>query len=479
MRTVDVAIIGAGTAGLQAYAAAALHTENVLLIEQGAYGTTCARRGCMPSKLMIAAADAAHAVRHAEEFGIRGGPAAIDGQAVMARVHRLRDHFVRGVVEDTEAIPQERRLRGRARFREPGILEVDGEPLRARRIVIATGSTARVPDMLGRGAGQRLLTIDDVFEWNDLPESVVVFGAGVIGIEAAQFLARLGVRVCCLSKGGKIAILTDPHVNEAAHAILGAEFHLDTDAEIERVENDGCSVSVTFREDGETRTERFDYALAATGREPALGGLALENSGLKRDRRGVPLSDPATGLCESGEGPGCAPVFIAGDAEGRAPVLPVASDDGRIAGDNAGRWPGVKAHERKVPLFVTYSRPSIGIAGMMAEEVAASGLDYRTGEASFADQGRAVVEGRARGLLRIYGEWATGRILGAEMIGPDAEHHAHLLAWAIGRGLCVPEALGLPVYHPCTEEAVRTALRDLCRNLQLDDLAVERIMPSD
>ncbi len=108
-----------------------------------------------------------------------------------------------------------------------------------------------------------------------------------------------------------------------------------------------------------------------------------------------------------------------------------------------------------------------------------SGLEFRIGEASFADQGRAVVEDRAKGLLRVYGEWATGLLLGAEMIGPDAEHHAHLLAWAIGAKLTVADALHLPVYHPCTEEAVRTALRDLARELLLDDLPVERIMPGE
>ena len=481
MRAVDVAVIGAGSAGLQAYKAAHRHTDSVVLIEGGAYGTTCARSGCMPSKLLIAAADAAHAARGAGVFGVRTGEVSVDGAAVMARLHDLRDRFVEGVVADTLAIPEENRLRGHARFREPGVLEVDGTPLRARRVVIATGSVPRVPPQIEEGAGTRCLTIADLFELDALPGSVVVFGAGVIGVEAAQALARLGVRVRCLSKGGSVATLTDEAVTDVAADVLRADFPLDLDADIRTVEHDEDSVSVTFadRDRDEVVTERFDWALAATGRVPNVGGLGLENAGLRLDEDGVPVADRATCLCEAGEGPTDAAVFVAGDAEGSDPVLPVAIDDGRIAGDNAGRWPEIKAHQRKAGLLVTYTKPSIGVAGLSRADIEAAGHPFAVGEASFADQGRAVVEDRARGLLRVYGEHGTGRLLGAEMITPDGEHHAHLLAWVLGQGLRVQEALGLPVYHPCTEEGVRSALRDLARALRMDDLPVERIMPDD
>ncbi|MBB4658763.1 dihydrolipoyl dehydrogenase [Parvularcula dongshanensis] len=476
MRTVDVAIIGAGTAGLQAYAAARHWTDSIVLIEDGAYGTTCARSGCMPSKLLIAAAERAHEARGAKVFGIETGEVTVDGPAVMRRLQDLRDHFLEGVVAQTEAIPEARRLRGHARFREPGVLEVGGEMLRAQRIVIATGSVSRIPDQLREGAGARLLTIADLFELRDLPESVVVFGAGVIGVEAAQALVRLGVRVRCLSKGGDVAMLTDPVITKTAHEILGGEFPVELDAQIDEVRNDQDGVHVTFTIDGEARTETFERALVATGRVPNMGGLDIENAGLKLDEHGVPLSDRATCLCEAGESPSAVAVFIAGDAEGNAPVLPVASDDGRIAGDNAGRWPHVKAHRRKTDLFITYTKPSIATAGMRYAQIVKSGRRFEVGEASFADQGRAVIEDRARGLLRLYGEWETGILLGAELIAPDAEHHAHLLAALIAQGLCAPEALGIPFYHPCTEEAIRTSLRDLCAKLLLDDLPVERMI---
>lgn len=477
MRTVDVAVVGAGSAGMQAYKAAKRWTDSVVLIEGGAYGTTCAREGCMPSKLLIAAAEHAHAAREAATFGIDAGEVRVDGRAVMARMHRMRDEFVSGVLSQIDEMPDEDKLRGQARFREPGIVEVDGTPLRAHRVVLATGSIPRVPDQIREGAGDRCLTIADLFELDDLPKSLVVFGAGVIGIEAAQTMARLGVRVRCVSKGGMVANLTDERVSGVAAGILSGEFPLAAEAEIGDVSREDDQVSVTFKVDGETHTERFDYALAATGRVPNVRGIGLENAGLRLDEDGVPVPDRATCQAQAGEGPVDAPVFVAGDAEGNDPVLPVAVDDGRIAGDNAGRWPDVKAHERKAGLLITYTRPSIGVCGLSLKEIQDGGYDYRVGEASFADQGRAKVEARAKGLVRIYGEWGTGLILGAELIAPDGEHHAHLLSWLIGMKAEVGQALALPVYHPCTEEAVRSALRELARELLLDDLPVERIMP--
>ena len=143
----DVAIIGAGTAGMSAYRAALAHTPNVLVIENGPYGTTCARVGCMPSKLLIAAAEAAHTIAHAGRFGVHGGELRVDGAAVMARVRSERDRFVGFVLDAVEHWPAEHRLRGRARFIDDHTLDVDGHTrVLASRIVIATGSRPTLPE---------------------------------------------------------------------------------------------------------------------------------------------------------------------------------------------------------------------------------------------------------------------------------------------------------------------------------------------
>jgi dihydrolipoamide dehydrogenase len=146
IRNVDVAVIGAGSAGLVAFGQVRKHTDSVVLIEDGEYGTTCARVGCMPSKLLIAAAEAAHRAGSAERFGVRAGELRIDGGAVMERVRRERDRFVRLAVQSMhKRIEDTALVRGRARFVEPGLLEIDGgQRIRADRIVIATGSRTHI-----------------------------------------------------------------------------------------------------------------------------------------------------------------------------------------------------------------------------------------------------------------------------------------------------------------------------------------------
>ena len=232
-RKVDVAIIGAGTAGMGAYRAAKGQTEKLLLIEGAHYGTTCARVGCMPSKLLIAAAEAAHDVAFASRFGVRvEGIVRVDGREVMARVRRERDRFVGFVVEAVEEWPAETRIKGRAQFLDDHTLVLDGgDRVEADRIVIATGSRTNQPAEFAV-LGDRIVVNDDVFDWEDLPRSVAVFGAGVIGLELGQALSRLGVRVRIFGRGGAVALLTDPEVRAAMLAAMRDGLDVDADAKV-------------------------------------------------------------------------------------------------------------------------------------------------------------------------------------------------------------------------------------------------------
>lgn len=465
--TTDVAVIGAGTAGLAAYRAVRAAGARAVIIEAGPHGTTCARVGCMPSKLLIAAAEAAHAVERAPRFGVHvDAPVRVDGREVMARVRRERDRFVGFVVEGVEAIPAEDRITGRARFVDSHTLQVDDGPtIVARAIVIATGSRPSVPPML-QNLGDRLVVNDDVFSWETLPESVAVFGPGVIGLELGQSLARLGVRVVVLGRGGRLGPLTDPVVAKAAAQAFSHEFFLDPDAHVSRVERDGGQVVIDYRgPGGDARSERFEYVLAATGRVPNVDGLDLQNAGIDRDARGVPLFDPAT--LQAGE----SHIFIAGDAANFIPLLHEAADEGRIAGGNAAAHPEVSPGRRRAPLGIVFTDPQMAIVGAGFAKLQASDPAIAIGQVSFDDQGRSRVMLRNRGHLRVYADRATGVFLGAEMAGPDAEHIGHLLAWALQAGMTVQQMLEMPFYHPVVEEGLRTALRDLDAQIRSGNLA--------
>lgn len=469
-RKVDVAIIGAGTAGLSAYNAAKKYTDNILIIEAGKYGTTCARVGCMPSKLLIAAADYAHHGQQGDVFGITYSPPQINGVAVMQRIRKERDRFVSSVIESVEEFPAENKVDGRAKFISASELEVvkaDGttETIQAKRIIIATGSSPSIPECLN-AAGPRLLISDDIFEWQDLPSSIAIFGPGVIGLELGQALSRLGIKVAVFGKSGELAAISDPAISHCADIEFNREFYLDLNAETANIREakDGVVIEYRHREKGMIE-EKFDYVLAATGRRPNVEFLALENTDLALDAKGIPYYNRYTGQC------GNSSIYIAGDVSNDVPLLHEAVDEGRIAGGNAARSlrdaDDIRAGARRTPLSVVFTDPQIASVGQNLESIRKNCNDcYAIGEVNFEDQGRARVINKNRGLLRVYGEQGTGLLLGAEMFGPAAEHIAHQLAWVIQLRLTVQQVLELPFYHPVLEEGVRTALRDLNRKLR-------------
>jgi dihydrolipoamide dehydrogenase len=464
---IDVAIIGAGTAGMSAYRAALVHTQSVVVIEGGPYGTTCARVGCMPSKLLIAAAEAAHNANHADAFGVHVEGIRIDGAAVMKRVREERDRFVGFVTEAVDQWPAEHRLRGHARFLDSHSLQVDAHTrVNARRIVIATGSQANVPAAWREAAGDRLIINDDVFAWQTLPKSVAVLGAGVIALELAQALHRLGVRVRLYGRSGRVGPLTDPALQTLSVSVFANELPLTLNARDLQFKRDGDEIVVRVGDD----EQNYEWVLAASGRRPNVHGLGLEHTGLPLDAQGVPVFDRHTG--QMGE----SPVFIAGDANSELELLHEAADEGRIAGDNAGRFPDVRRHPRRAPLAVAFSDGQIMLAGQSHAQLVQAGVNFAVGEVSFEDQGRSRVILKNQGTLRVYGEHGSDRFLGAEMLGPAAEHLGHLLAWSVQRGDTVQQMLDSPYYHPVIEEGLRTALRVLQRKLHLGPPPVERCL---
>ena len=458
VRRVDVAIVGAGTAGLTARRAAVDGGASVAIVESGPYGTTCARVGCMPSKLLIAAADARHEVAHADLFGIRvPDGVAVDGRAVMERVRRERDRFVGLVIEGVEAIPAAQRIRGRARFLEPGVLAVDDHTrIEARAVVIAAGSRPTIPPSL-LSVREHVLVNDDLFELRDLPRSLAVVGTGVIGLEIGQAMHRLGVRTVFFSHSQRLGPFTDPEVQRSAAAVFGGELALRLSAEI-AVRRDGEGFVIEWHDGAGPHTERVDAVLAATGRHPDLDDLQLANAGVSCDATGRPAVDRHTTQC------GDAAVFLAGDVSDDHPVLHEAADEGHIAGANAAAYPNVVAHPRRTPLMIAFTDPNMALVGTPWAEL--DPAEIKVGAVDYGDQGRARVMGRNAGVVRIYARGACGTLLGAEMFGPRVEHTAHLLSWAVQLKLTVEQALELPFYHPVVEEGIRTALRDLCAKVE-------------
>lgn len=472
---VDVAVIGGGTAGLASYRAAKEYTDSVLLIEGEQFGTTCARVGCMPSKLLIAAAEAAHSAQHTAPFGVFvDGDVRVDGQKVMQRVRDERDRFVGFVVEAVDGINEADKIMGKATFVDNNTLTIgDHTQVTAERIVIATGSRPAYPGVWN-DLGDKLIINDDLFNWTDLPKSVAVFGPGVIGLELGQSLHRLGVEVLMFGMGGQVGPFTDPEVMAYAEKTFSDEFYLDADANVKEMIRKDDQVQITYIDkQGVEQVKLVEYVLAATGRRPNVDNLGLENISIENDDRGVPVADPFT-MQTSVEN-----IFIAGDASNQIPLLHEAADQGKIAGSNAGRYPQIRVGLRRSSIAAVFTDPQLAMIGLsrkqVIEKLGSCGC-FETGTVSFEDQGRSRVMLKNKGLLHIYAEQGTGRLLGAEMIGPQAEHLAHLLAWAHQNRMTISQMLDMPFYHPVIEEGVRTALRDLNAKLRLGTEMINQCM---
>jgi dihydrolipoamide dehydrogenase len=446
-REVDVAIIGSGTAGLNALSQVRKAGRSFVLINGGEPGTTCARVGCMPSKAMIQVAEDYHRRTHLGEYGVDGHEEmTLDLPEALEHVQDLRDTFVDRVLSNSTDDMGDEFLQEYARFIEPTLLEAGEQRIRARAVVVATGSRPLVPKAW-QVFGERILTTDTLFEQADLPESMAVIGLGTIGLELGQSLQRLGVRVTGFDQMETIAGAQDPEVARCAIQLLGKEFplHLGQAAAIAE-ESDRLRVTAG------PHSAVVDKVLCSIGRVPNVENLGLENLGLKLDVRGVPDYNPNTMQI------GDLPVFIAGDVTAFRPILHEAGDEGKIAGFNAATGE-LAAFRRKTPLFINFCDPNICAVGARW-----GGLDPETtavGQINFAPVGRALIMGKNKGVLRLYGDKKTGRLLGAEMIAPKGENLAHILCWCIEQGLTAGDLLRMPFYHPVIEEALQAALYDL------------------
>jgi len=452
-RNVDVAVIGAGSAGNFSLSQIVPARKSFVIINGGPTGTTCARVGCMPSKAAIHVADDFASRERFPKEGIQnGGALDIDGAGAMGRVRQLRDGFVKRVLGKTiDKMGPERFIDGHARFIEPTLLAVGDERVRAEKVIIATGSSPVVPAPW-KDFGDRILTTDSVFEMETLPESLAVIGLGAIGIELGQALARLGVEVVGIDVLETVAGIGDPAVREKAIETFGAEFPLWLGHPAE-IEDSGDGLVV--RAGGESKT--VDKVLAAMGRRPNLGDLGLKALGVELDDNGMPPFDPETMQVAD------LPVFVAGDVTGDRAVLHEAADEGRIAGFNAAR-DAVTRFRRKTPLAITFCDPQVAVVGTPWEE-----LDPDTtavGSFDMAMNGRTIIMDNTRGLLRVYGDKRDGRLLGATLFGSGAEHLGHQFAWALERSLSVFDMIAMPYYHPVIEEAFQNALVSLAEQVE-------------
>lgn len=454
MKKVEVIIIGSGTAGLNALSQVKKYTESYLLINGGFFGTTCARVGCMPSKVIIQVADDFHRKHIFKRFGIKGADnIRIDNNEVMEYTRDIRDILVDRVKSSsTDNMPTDKLIKGYANFINHNTIEVNGEQIEATKIIIATGSTPIMPVDFKR-FGDKVISTDDLFELEKLPKTMAVIGLGAIGLELGQALNRVGVKITGFDFLHNIGGITDESINKTAIDLISKEFdmHLGQNASLS-----ACDGGIKVHSgDNEIIVEKV---LLSIGRKPNLDKLNLENIGVKLDKKGLPVYNINTMQIED------KPIFLCGDASGDRTLLHEASDEGKIAGYNACAKKITK-FKRKTHIGIVFTSPNIISVGLGLNQLNKS--QTATAEMPMGPVSRALVMGENKGLIRIYADKKTGLLKGAQIIAARAENLAHLLVWAIEKKMTVNEMLQMPFYHPVIEEALQGALYNLKSKLNL------------
>ena len=444
----NVIVIGAGAGGLvTAYVAAAVRAK-VTLVEAGRMGGECLNTGCVPSKALIRSARAAHEVRNAGQLGVRAAGTEVDFPAIMCRVRTVIETIAPAdSVERYTALGVDVRL-GRGRIVDPWTVEVNGERLTGRAIVIATGSEPVVPPIAGL-EGSGYLTTDSMWdalaERPDLPGRMAIIGGGPIGVELAQAFARLGSRVILVEAGERILPKEDADVAAAIEQVLRREgVDLRTGEQAERVEARTLHTAQS--------AIPFDELLVAVGRKPRLTGLGLEDLGIATDLR-LDTNRWLETLFPN--------IYAVGDAEGSYQFTHAASHQAWHAAVNA-LFGGVKRFrvDYSVLPWVTFTDPEVAHVGHNEDSARKAGIAFELVRHELTHLDRAVAENANDGFVKLLVRPGTDRILGATIVGHNAGELIATIALAMKYRIGLKRLLATVHAYPTMAEATKLAAGD-------------------
>jgi len=452
MADYDVAIIGAGAAGLSIAAFSAQLGLKVALIERGRMGGDCLNYGCVPSKALLAAAHRAQQAREAGRFGIRLPPPEIDWAAVRAHVRGAVDRIAPNDSEERFRALGADVIRASAHFVAPDAIEAGGRRYTFRRAVVAAGSAPVVPAIPGL-AEVPYLTNETIFDLEDPPGHLIVLGGGPIGLEMAQAHARLGCLVTVIEAAPSIAGREDPELVEGLRQALRAEgVTLREGATLRRVEPDEPSGLVAVLEDGSRIAGT--HLLLAVGRAPRLAGLDLPAAGIEATRQGIATDLSLRSVSNRR-------VWAAGDIADPRGLGPrafthVCSQHAAIiARSMLFRLPA-KLDYAALPRVI-YTDPELAQVGLTEAEAREAGhTALRILRWPLSDNDRAVAEGRPEGLVKLI-TTPKGRLLGASVLGARAGDMAGIFGLMIGRKLPLSALAGLVLPYPTLAEAAKRA----------------------
>ncbi len=453
----DVVVIGGGSAGFAAASTAQSAGAGVAIVDHGPLGGLCILRGCMPTKAILRSAEVMALMRRAEEFGLAGVRVGADLGAINDRKKRLIDefaHYRAGQLRD----PRFTLFEEKASFVSPREVRAGNRILTAKSFIIATGSqVGRYPIPGLEEAGY--LTSDDILELRQAPESMIVLGAGAVGVELAQFFSRIGVRVSLIQRSGHILSKGDEDLARPVEARFREEgMQVFTGTRLIRVERNGPQRTVVFEQDGRQKSVAADVILQALGRVPRTDGLNLEAAGVNAGPKGIEVNAEMRTRQPH--------IFAVGDVNGHYEIVHIAIQQGEIAAHNAVHpdRPPLRMDER-LKMNVVFTDPQVASVGLLEKECRDRNLPYLTASYPFDDHGKSLILGETHGHVKILCQPGTGEILGAHIVGPEAGELIHQLATLMHFHGTVHDLARVPFYHPTLSEILSYPAEELVDQL--------------
>ena len=424
-RSYDLLILGTGNAGMGAAGVARAAGQSVAMVESREVGGTCALRGCVPKKVLVAAAQALHQIALAPEHRISVGPAKLDWAGLIARERG----FVEGVPDMFAASLETRGIdliHGRARFVGRNRVEVEGEVIEAGKILIATGSKPRPLPIKG---AEHLITSEEILESPEQPESLIFIGGGVVALEFGHVFARAGTKVTILEALPRLL----PRMEADAVARIHREserigIDILTGVEIEEIAESGGGLEVRFMHEGERKALTAARVANGAGRIPDVEDLDLHAGEIEHEGTRIAVDETLRSVSNPD-------VYVAGDALwSTAQLSPVATYEGKIVGANI-----VESAERapdyaSIPAAV-YTVPALATVGLTEAEAREKGLKVTVKANDLEDWRSSRTYAETVAYSKVLLEEGSGRILGAHLVGHGAEEIIHLFAFAMKHGL--------------------------------------------
>jgi pyruvate/2-oxoglutarate dehydrogenase complex dihydrolipoamide dehydrogenase (E3) component len=454
----DVVVIGGGSAGYAAARAAREDGADVAIVDPGPLGGLCILRGCMPSKTILRSAEIAALMRRSKAFGLSPVDIKADLPAIVDRKDRLVREFARERIEQLRD-PSHRLYEAAAKFISPQTIEVGGRLVTARAFIIATGSVPRLVTIPGLDdAGCH--TSDELLDVRDQPNSLLILGGGPVALELGQFFSRIGTKVCFIQRGLRLLSHLDEEIGATLEEELRAEgAEVFTGTILREVRRHHGLKSVRFSHQGKDRTVSGEEILAAFGRRPNIDGLNL-------DAANVTIHEGRISV-DSRMRTSQPHIFAVGDVANLIDTTHIAIQQGELAAHNACHLEdSSKQYDDRLETKVVFTDPQVAIVGLSEQACRMRDIPFLTGAYPFADHGKAMCLGSTRGFAKLLASPRTGKLLGAQIVGPQAGELIHELIAVMYYHGTVFDLVRMPHYHPTLAEIVTYPAESLIKQIR-------------